>query len=296
MSIRQDGNLRRIPIVIVSRRELKVPNELSSGSTKGHGRVRIQIISASGGCVVVGLGIPHGPNEKVEIRIVRAGQPCGPTPLAPGVALPRLAAWLAWFGDRDEPPSLPSSLGIVGRYKALAGSLYGHTGDDEIAIGQWCAGDGVLSHVSRNRRFPLQGARRRRNGDESRVHRSEEYLVVEDCHAAICHHAVGRANRARERVIVCPYLFASVRFQRHHSARRLRDEHDAVPHDRRDLDVSGLAFELVNPPERESTHVPTIDLDQGAVAGGPVRTGVGEPVLAWLAYRRKVVVRHIQID
>src|SRR2546430_16375300 len=71
--------------------------------------------------------------------------------------------------------------------------------------------------------------------------------------------------------------------------------HDALPiypapHNRRDLDGRGLAVELVNPSEGELVHILTVDLTQGAVAGRPVRAGVGEPVLGRLACRRKLIV------
>src|SRR5437016_14103263 len=71
----------------------------------------------------------------------------------------------------------------------------------------------------------------------------------------------------------------------------LRHEHDSLAHHRRDLDAVGRAFELVNPSQGEVTNVATIDLAQRAVAGRPVRSGVGKAVLTRLAYRGKLAVR-----
>jgi len=91
-------------------------------------------------------------------------------------------------------------------------------------------------------------------------------------------------------VPVRPNLSPGGSVQRRDSAGRLRHEHDPAPHNRRDLDGRGLAVDLVNPSEGELVHILTVDLTQGAVAGRPVRAGVGEPVLGRLACRRKLIV------
>ena len=198
-SIRQHRNLVRIPIVIVRRRELKVPDQFSGRSTKCHGGVRIQVVASSGRCVEDGLRITNAPNEKVELRIVRSRQPCGRASLAPGVTGPRPAARLAGLGDRHEPPSLPSTIRIVGRDEALTARAApdGDASHDEIAIGQGRTSDRVPLHIGRNRRLPLEGARRCRNGDESGVQRSKEYFVVEDCDATIRQYRGVPRDRAR---------------------------------------------------------------------------------------------------
>src|SRR5437867_9042236 len=55
--IRKHRNLVRVPIVIVGRRELKVPDECSGGSTQCHGRVGILVVTSSSRCVEDGLRI-----------------------------------------------------------------------------------------------------------------------------------------------------------------------------------------------------------------------------------------------
>ena len=128
------------------------------------------------------------------------------------------------------------------------------------------------------------------------VRRSKEDFVTQDGDAPIGHYTeivdVAPRDRVRHLVIVGPYLFPRGRVQRQDSAERLRHEHDSLAHHRRDLDAVGRAFELVNPSQGEVTNVATIDLAQRAVAGRPVRSGVGKPVLTRIAYRRKLVVRH----
>ena len=292
--IREHRNLVRVPVVIVRRRELKVPDERAAGSPQCHGRVGIQVVASPGRGVEDRLRIPHAPNEQVELRIVRPRQPRGRASLAPGVTGPRLAARLAGLGDRHEPPSLPSTIRIVGRDEALTPADHvrrGHTSHDQIAIGQWRSADGVPLRVLSDGHLPLQGARRRGDRDESCVHCSKEDLVVEDGDATIrCGAEFAAEALTRHVVPVRPNLSSGGSVQRRDSAGRLRHEHDPAPHNRRDLDGRGLAVELVNPSEGELVHILTVDLTQGAVAGRPVRAGVGEPVLGRLACRRQLIV------
>src|SRR5207247_11460997 len=101
---------------------------------------------------------------------------------------------------------------------------------------------------------------------------------------------IAPAALARYSLPVRPKLAPRGSVQRRDSAGRPRHEHDPAPHNRRDLDGRGLAVELVNPSEGELVHILTVELTQDAVAGGPVRAGVGEPVLGRLACRRKPIV------
>src|SRR5213078_2799651 len=149
----------------------------------------------------------------------------GRASVTPGVALPTLVAWLARLGDRNEPASLLSGIGIVSCDEALSAGRAapdGDAGHDEIAIGQWRGRNRVPGHIGRNRRFPLQGTRRGRNRDEVGVRRSKEDLIAKDGDAPIGHYTevvdVAHRDRARRLMIVGPYLFPRGRVQRQDSA------------------------------------------------------------------------------
>src|SRR5689334_18398820 len=73
------------------------------GIERDHG-TRKQVVSLAHGGVEVGPGIAGGPEQRVGLGVVAAGEPRRRGALLPAIALPRFESELARTGNRIESP------------------------------------------------------------------------------------------------------------------------------------------------------------------------------------------------
>src|SRR5262249_61802553 len=143
--IRLYGNVRRVPVVYVVRRELEVPLQFSSVRVDGEQRARVEVVAGAIVAVVIRIGIAGAVVQQVEIRIVAAGHPRGRAASRSVLRVwPRLAGGLAWIRNRVEPPDARACRRVVGVDVAAARKIAaGDADDDLVPDDERSGGDGV---------------------------------------------------------------------------------------------------------------------------------------------------------
>src|SRR5262245_3908824 len=140
--------MRGVPVVHVVRRELKVPAQAAEVRVESHDGAGVEIVASAVVAVVVGPGIAGAPVDKIEIRVVRAGNPGGAAAGLPAVPVPGLVAGLPRAGDRPPAPEAAARRDLVGIDKTPdAVFTAGHTDDHLVADREWSSGEGVAGLV-----------------------------------------------------------------------------------------------------------------------------------------------------
>ena len=106
------GNLRRVPVELVVRRELIVPLQLARIGIERDHRAAVQVVARPSGAVPVRSGIAGAPVGEVRLGIVRTGHPDRRAAVHPRVAAPRFVARLAWPGHGVEAPHFFAGLHV----------------------------------------------------------------------------------------------------------------------------------------------------------------------------------------
>ena len=106
--IDQRRRLLRVVVPDIVRRELKVPLQLSGFRIQRDDRIRIEVVAAAIVANQIGRRIAGRPVQRVELRIVGAGQPRGRARMLDALSLPGLGLRLAGRGTvQKRQASLP---------------------------------------------------------------------------------------------------------------------------------------------------------------------------------------------
>ena len=157
--VQQHGDLGGIPIVNVVRGELEVPLQLPRGCVQRHQRAGIQVISRPHVPVPIRPWIAHAPVKKVQLGIIRTGDPRGPAPGLPVIAGPRLVARFPLAGNGPKSPEPLAGFRVVGIDEAADASLApGDPRDDFSRHRQGRKGNRVPQLVIVHHRLPAHRA------------------------------------------------------------------------------------------------------------------------------------------
>ena len=111
----QHGDLHRVVVVRIVRRELEMPFELAGiGIERDHG-IGIEIVAGALRGIPVGAGIAGAPVDQVQIRIVGTCDPDRAAAVLPIVSAPAFVSGLAGSGNGIEPP------GFLARFAVKSG-------------------------------------------------------------------------------------------------------------------------------------------------------------------------------
>ena len=75
VQIGEHGNLHRVVIEAVMRRELKMPFQFAGVGVERHHRIGIEVVAVAQFRIPIGAGISNAPIREIQLRIVRAGEP-----------------------------------------------------------------------------------------------------------------------------------------------------------------------------------------------------------------------------
>ena len=278
VGVDEHRRLRRVPIPEIVRRELVVPLQPPRRAIQREDRIGIQVVSPAVIAVVLLAGVPRGPVDRVELRIVAAGEPRGRAAVLDVLALPGLRSRLARLRHRAESPDLLARRLVVRRDESVrAVFTAGHARDDQIACRKRRGRGGVILAPVAELRVPQQLARETVERDDVRVVRLHEHAIARDGNAAVRAAAGGQVRRARPPVVPDPPAAPGIEREAFVDPRHV---HDPARDGRRDLQVTCVR-EREHPRHREPADGVPVDLRQRrvavpagiAVVGGPIRSG-----------------------
>ena len=215
-----------------------------------------------------GSGIPDGPVERVELGIVRPGQPGRAARVIDRAPLPRLGSWLAALRDGPEAPDLLPGRLIVRRDEtAHAFVAAGHTGHHEVANHERRPGGAVVLAPVRHLRVPEQRAGHSIERDHVRVVGHHEHAISRHRCPAI-DAATGVADRPlRPRPLVVPDLPPGPGIERI-TLVAARDVHHAFDDHRRALQPRSVR-QVEQPLRHEARDVRRVDLRRPGCGDSP---------------------------
>src|SRR5215469_9233735 len=91
------------------RRELKMPFDFAGVGVQPEHRVAVQVRSATCISIIIGPRIPYTPVSKIQVGIIRAGEPNRRASVFPGFAPPGVVTSFTWSWDGIEAPILLAS-------------------------------------------------------------------------------------------------------------------------------------------------------------------------------------------
>ena len=241
-------------------------------------RVRVQIVARTIVADQIGRRIPRRPVQRVELRIVGAGQPRRGAGMRDALALPRLRRALARRRRGPEAPRFLPRLLVERRDEAAHAFVAARrAGDDQIAEGERRAGGVVVLMPVGHLRVPQQRAGEAVEADDVRMIGDHEHAIAGDRDAAI--DAAGRVadEPLGARPLVVPDLAARAGVERV-ALVRARHVHHPADDDRRHLQPRRVG-QAEDPLRHEARHVLRRDLRERARAIAARRAVVAGPVL-----------------
>src|SRR2546429_3238973 len=150
IDVAQDHSPVGVPVVHLVRRELVIPDEFAGLGPHRKQRSGVQVVARSRGRIPR-AGVARAPIDKIEIGVVRAGDPGRAAAAQVGVSRrPGLIALLTRSGDGVAAPELLSSFRIPTVEKTADAELgAGDAGDQH-------AGRDLRRHCHREALFPLR--------------------------------------------------------------------------------------------------------------------------------------------
>jgi len=197
--------------------------------------------------------------------------------LLPAVTEPCVVTRFARSGDRVPAPHPFSAGRIVGIEKAARAKLAAAHADDHLVFhDERRTRDRVARHRIGHLRFPQRGPGAGIERQQRRVERSDEHATIEYCDAAI-----ERINLVGVFHLLLPHRspqFATrARIERHGDA-GLRSVHDAVDHDRGDLEQIG-AGHREGPCGLQILDVAVVDLRERGIVRAAIVAPIHRPVV-----------------
>ena len=267
-----------IEIPVVAGQVLVVPDDLPGIGIESERTVRVEDVPSRRSPNAFQRGRGHGcsPEDQVQLRIVASHAP-GPdvAPLLVRKVAPAVAAWLVRARDQSRAPELRSVIRIVGGDIADVRALARRAGAavDDLAVRDDRSGREVA--LDRNLPDELPGAGIERNQMRLALREVEDFVLVDRDvpHARL---AGGDGTAA-----VLPDEVAVARIQRLDHVPRIRQVHDPVVHERRRFLLARLHG--ARPGELQPRDVLPVDLAEGAVGPGVIRSAIHQPVTGWRA-------------
>ena len=198
LDVGQHGDLGRVVIHRVVRRELVIPFQLAGVGVERDHAIAIEVVAEADVAIGVRRRIADAPEGEVGVGVVSADVPDGRAAGLPRIARPGFMARLARPGDGVEAPGFLAGLRVECRDVAADGAVAARRADDHfvlddqrrvrdgVAVGRRVADGGVPEDL------PVLGVDR----EQVRVERSHEKRVAEDGESAIDASAAERALRA----------------------------------------------------------------------------------------------------
>ncbi len=132
--VKEDWDVRRVPIVDVVRGELEVPFELAGVAVERDEGTGIEIVAGAGVAIPIGGGIADAPVEEVQRGVVGAGDPSGAATGFPGVVLPGFVAGFAGFWNGMEAPFPLACFCMVGVEPTTDAGFAAAGADDDFVL------------------------------------------------------------------------------------------------------------------------------------------------------------------
>ncbi len=239
-------NLDCIPVVHIVRRELEIPLQLAGIGIERNHAFGIEVVTFPYFAIEIGRGIADSPVNKIQFRVVAAGQPCVAAAGLPRVSGPCFASRLARLWDRVPSPQPLAGFRIIGIQKTVQAMIAGRDAHDDLAFDRERRDRAPVAVACfRELRFPDETAGARVERNEVRIRRADIYLVAEYRNAAV------RSFAQRGLMMVLPDKPAAAAVERVDFV-RLRHVHDAIDDDRHALQPAGArdVIHPVRPPDR----------------------------------------------
>ena len=222
-----------VPIVTVAGRELVVPFAAARRRVQRQHGATEQIVAAAHVRVDVRAGIADGPIQRVEIRIVAAGEPRWAAAVLPAIALPGFVSEFTRRGNRIEAPQPLARGRIVSLDESARAELAaGDAGNNLVLERERRGSNAVALTRIGDLRLPQKLPRACVQRHQCGVQRAHEQPVAQHRHAAI--EAVDLALRNHLLLpLVPPDLQSGFGVEREHLPRHSRRVHHSIHHQRR---------------------------------------------------------------
>src|SRR3982751_2708050 len=206
--IEEDLLIDAVVVPDIMWRRLVVPLQHAVIGAESNDGIGVQIVAAAHVAVEVRARVAGAPIDEIQRRIIGTGNPGrAPTPL-PGIAGPRFASLLAWFGHVVAPPDAPSCTDVE-RIDVAADTVLAarRANEHHVLHDEWRHRRALTGADVHERHIPHGGPANPIERHNVTVLGGEDHFALRDRHTTI-HVSTTERNVERNRMTISPQLLS----------------------------------------------------------------------------------------